>query len=80
MRRAVAKEALRVVRKGGRFAFQDLFLVKSIYGEVDDLFNEMRGWGLEHIEFVDTSKSDFISRLLRLRFMLGAIALIHGTK
>ena len=32
-KREVIREALRVVKKGGKFAFQDLFLLKQIYGE-----------------------------------------------
>jgi SAM-dependent methyltransferase len=79
-KRDVIKEALRVVRKGGGFAFQDLFLWKIIYGEVDDLLETMRGWGIERVEFVDTSLSDFIPRALRLPFMLGTIGILHGRK
>jgi len=36
-KRLVVKEALRVVKKGGDFAFQDLFHEEKIYGDIDDL-------------------------------------------
>lgn len=34
-KREVIKEALRVVKKGGKFAFQDLFLEKHLYGDTE---------------------------------------------
>ena len=76
----VIKEALRVVRKGGKFVFQDLFLWKMLYGEVDDLLETIRSWGIERVEFVDTSVSDFIPKALKLPFMLGKIGILHGRK
>jgi ubiquinone/menaquinone biosynthesis C-methylase UbiE len=83
-KREVIREALRVVRKGGKFAFQDLFLRKRIYGEIGELLNEIRSWGVEYVEFVDPSQSDFIPTVLRLKFMSGAIGfpigLLYGTK
>ena len=36
-KRDLIEEALRVVRKGGAFAFQDLFLAKRLYGDVEEL-------------------------------------------
>jgi SAM-dependent methyltransferase len=79
-KRAVIKEALRVVRKGGSFAFQDLFLWKRVYGEVDDLLEEIRSWGIETVEFVDTSASAFIPKALKLPFMLGTVGILYGRK
>jgi SAM-dependent methyltransferase len=76
----VVREALRVVRKGGKFAFQDLFLEKRIYGEISELIDEIKGWGISQVAFVDTSSSEFIPKLLRLSFMLGRIGIIYGTK
>jgi len=78
-KRAVLKEAFRVVKKGGAFAFQDLFLLKRVYGDVDELLAEIRSWGVARVEFVDTSKAGF-PRALRLPFMLGAIGIIYGAK
>jgi SAM-dependent methyltransferase len=79
-KREVIREALRVVKKGGPFAFQDLFLVKGLYGEVDDLLKTIKGWGIAEVSFVDTSTSDFIPRALKLPFMLGKISIIYGAK
>lgn len=74
------KEALRVVRQGGRFVFQDLFLWNAVYGEVDDLLETIRGWGIQKVEFIDTSKSNFIPAALKLPFMVGTIGIIRGEK
>jgi SAM-dependent methyltransferase len=79
-KRALIKEALRVVKKSGRFAFQDLFLVKAIYGETDDLLETIRGWGVGEANFVDTSASAFIPTALKLPFMVGQVGIIYGTK
>ena len=79
-KRDVLKEALRVVRKGGRFAFQDLFLVKRLYGQVDDLLEAIRSWGVQDVEFIDTSDADFVPQALKLPFMVGSIGIIRGTK
>jgi SAM-dependent methyltransferase len=79
-KRDLAKEALRVVKIGGKFAFQDLFLEKRVYGELDDLLETIRSWGVERVEFLDTSHSAFIPRSLRLPFMVGAIGILYGQK
>jgi len=76
----VIREALRVVRKGGKFAFQDLFLVKRFYGPVDDLLATIQSWGVEDVHFVDTSHADFVSKPLKLPFMVGSTGIIYGTK
>jgi ubiquinone/menaquinone biosynthesis C-methylase UbiE len=74
------KEALQVVRKGGSFAFQDLFLWKRIYGEVDDLLDTIKNWGIESVECINTSDSEFIPKALKLPFMVGTIGILCGRK
>ncbi len=78
-KREVVKEALRVLKKGGVFAFQDLFLVKRIYGSPSELLAAIRGWGVADVHCVNTSRQ-FIPPALRLPFMLGSIGIIHGRK
>ena len=79
-KRDVVKEALRVVRRGGKFAFQDLFLVKRMYGEIDDLLDQIKRWGIQDVEFVNTSDADFVPPALKLPFMVGSVGIIRGTK
>ena len=79
-KRQVVREALRVVRKGGKFAFQDLFLVKSAYGDLDDLQATIKGWEVSKVEFVKTCDAPFIPGPLKLPFMIGTIGILHGEK
>ena len=79
-KRELIKEALRVVKRGGAFAFQDLFLLKRHFGKVDDLVAMNKSWGIKEVAFADTSDSEFIPKALRLPFMVGRIGIIYGKK
>jgi ubiquinone/menaquinone biosynthesis C-methylase UbiE len=79
-KRELIREALRVVKKGGAFAFQDLFLLKRRFGDVDDLVAMIKSWGIKEAAFVNTSDSQFIPKALRLPFMVGRIGIIYGKK
>jgi len=79
-KRLLIKEALRVVKKGGAFAFQDLFLWKQVYGDVDELLADIRSWGVESVEFENTSGASFIPGALELPFMLGTLGILRGVK
>ncbi|MBN1848169.1 MAG: class I SAM-dependent methyltransferase [Deltaproteobacteria bacterium] len=74
------KEALRVVGKGGRFVFQDLFLWKRLYGEPFELIEAIREWGVKEVELINTSESAFLPVMLKLPFMVGTIGIIVGEK
>lgn len=79
-KRDVVKESLRVVKKGGSFAFQDLFPNRAMYGDLDSLLAEIRSWGIEEVRYINTSDALFIPRALKLPFMVGAIGIICGKK
>ena len=79
-KREVVREALRVVKKGGKFAFQDLFLMKPVYGDPQELLETIRSWGIEEVEFIETRRADFIPAALKLPFMVGTLGLIVGKK
>ncbi len=79
-KRAVIKEALRVLKNSGAFMFQDLFLWKRIYGEPEDLLATIQGWGVQEVKLVDTSQQGFIPGAMKLPFMVGQIGIIHGRK
>jgi ubiquinone/menaquinone biosynthesis C-methylase UbiE len=74
------KEALRVLKKGGVFAFQDLFWNEKLYGDLRDMVKDIKKWGVQEVVFVDTSKSELIPRALKLPFMVGPIGMIRGVK
>lgn len=79
-KRELIREALRVLKKGGKFSFQDEFIVKHLYGDTNDLVETIKSWGINEVEFVQTRNADFISQALKLPFMLGTMGLIHGEK
>jgi SAM-dependent methyltransferase len=79
-KREVIREALRVLRPGGKFSFQDPFLNTKIYGEIPDLLETLRGWGIQEVRFQDTRESFHIPVLLRHPSVLGAIGILYGTK
>jgi ubiquinone/menaquinone biosynthesis C-methylase UbiE len=79
-KRGVVREALRVVKKGGNFSFQDEFLLKQLYGDMDDLIETIESWGINKVEFVQTRDVDFIPWVLKLPFILGTMGLIRGRK
>lgn len=79
-KRELVREALRVVKKGGKFAFQDLFLWERLYGEPDELIETVRSWGIKKVELINTSNLAFIPRILKLPFMVGTMGMIVGEK
>ena len=79
-KRDVIQEALRVLRKGGAFSLQDLFLEKKLYGETSALLETIRGWGIDEVRLADSGTLVRIPRLLQLPFMLGRIGVIYGIK
>jgi ubiquinone/menaquinone biosynthesis C-methylase UbiE len=76
---ALIREALRVVKPGGVFAFGDVFFAKKNYGSPDKLILELSKT-VSEIHFVDIRKSDFAPRFLNTPFVLGETALIYGRK
>jgi cyclopropane fatty-acyl-phospholipid synthase-like methyltransferase len=79
-KREVIREALRVVKKGGKFTFQDLFLMRPTYGDPEELVKTIKSWGIEKVEFIDTHGAAFIPGALKLPFMVGTIGIIRGEK
>jgi ubiquinone/menaquinone biosynthesis C-methylase UbiE len=79
-KRAVIREALRVIRKGGAFAFQDMFLDTELYGDTGALLDAIHRWGIEEVYFAETGKMLNLPRLLRHPRVLGKAALIYGRK
>ena len=79
-KKLLLKEALRVLKKGGTFVLQDLFLWKRVYGDVGDLLGAIRDWGVASVEFAPTNGMAFIPKALKLPFMVGTMGIIHGSK
>ena len=76
---SLIQEALRVLKDGGVFAFQDLFN-KQFYDEIDVFYKELQSWGLTKLKLVDTSKFVYIPKALRTSHMVGNSKILYGIK
>lgn len=79
-KRASIQEAFRVLKPGGVFVFQDLFLLTPYYGTPEALLNTIRQWGLSKVEFIRTCDEAFIPSWVKLPFMIGTLAILRGIK
>jgi len=70
-------EALRVLRDGGSFAFQDLFN-DEYYSE--DFLDVINGWGLSQVNFVESSEFINVPMALRFKHMTGGSGILYGIK
>lgn len=78
-KRSLVKEALRVVRKGGAFAFQDMFEVKRLYGDMDEFVEELKRWGVEEVYYEPhTENLPFIPGSIKLMFR--NMGILYGRK
>ena len=81
-KRDVVREALRVVRKGGAFAFQDLFGQKALYGDVNAFCEELLQKGtVKEIHYIpDIENQDFVPGFVSAPWMIKGAGLIYGIR
>jgi precorrin-6B methylase 2 len=82
-KRDVIKEALRVVKQEGRFIFHDLFYMKNLYGEPEEMLTELRSIGISEINIKNTTTLDIIPKFLQTSFIMpgwNGIGIIYGKK
>ncbi len=70
-------EALRVLRDGGAFAFQDLFN-DEFYSE--DFLDVVKSWGLSEVNFVESEEYVSVPAALRFKHMTGGSGILSGIK
>ena len=77
----MVREALRVVKKGGSFAFQDLFGSRSLYGDMAQFIEILHNEGISEIHYIPhVERQPFISRRPALSLMLRNMGLLYGRK
>ncbi|CAB1253140.1 Methyltransferase domain-containing protein [Ruminococcaceae bacterium BL-6] len=76
---ALIREALRVLKPGAPFAFEDVFFSKSYYPDLNALLAELSRDAAE-LHFADTRKNGFVPRFLRTPLVAGQMGLIYGRK
>lgn len=75
------KEALRVVKKGGAFAFHDLFEQKSLYGNIQDIIEELKAEGVNEIHYIaNTQNAINIPSYIKAPWLLSNLGLLYGKK
>jgi SAM-dependent methyltransferase len=79
-KREVVREALRVVKPGGRFAFVDYFYTAKLYGTAAAFENFLRSLELSHFEMKPLGEVIELPFLLRHPKILGQVGIIYGRK
>ncbi|NPV41159.1 MAG: class I SAM-dependent methyltransferase [Anaerolineae bacterium] len=79
-KREPLREALRVLKPGGVFVLQDLFLLEPYFGTPQELQDTLRGWGAGRVEFIRTCDREFIPKWVKLPFMVGTLAILRGER
>lgn len=78
-KRALLRETLRVLKKGGVFAINDNMKPRA-YGDMEAFAQELRDMGYEDVRLIDTAQEAFGSRRRAAMMMLGASRMLAGRK
>jgi len=79
-KRLVLREALRVLKPGGAFAFVDYFAEPKHYGAPAAFQAYLQGLGLQQVEYAPLASKLDLSLPLRHPKILGRVALVWGRK
>ena len=74
--------ALRVVKKGGTFSFQDMFSQKGLYGDMDEFVKQLQAEGITEVHFIGNleQKLDFVPGYVRTPWMISGMGILYGRK
>ena len=76
----VIKEALRVLKPGGKFVFLDLFMDEKIFGDDIELLNGIKKHGVSVLNSSKLDKEIKLPRLLLNKKVLGNAMILSGKK
>ena len=81
-KRDVVREALRIVKKGGAFSFQDMFSQKALYGDMEEFVEELKKEGITEIHYIGNleKKLDFIPGYVAAPWMISGMGILYGRK
>ena len=80
-KRKVVREALRVLKKGGCFSFQDMFSQKALYGDMEEFAQSLRDEGFAQVHFVPwVERRGFVPPFIQAPWMLRGVGLLYGRK
>lgn len=81
-RSILLKEALRVVKKGGAFSFQDMFSQKALYGDMDEFVRILKAEGISEVHYIGNleKKLEFIPGFVTTPWMIRGMGILYGKK
>lgn len=81
-KRDVVREALRVLKKGGAFSFQDMFSQEALYGDMDAFVKQLKAEGISEIHYIENleKKLDAIPGYVTTPWMISGMGIIYGKK
>ena len=80
-KRQVVREALRVVKPGGAFAFHDLFEHREIYGDMQELISQLKEEGITEIHYEPhTEQLSFFPWYCKAPWLLRGLGILYGRK
>ena len=74
------RETLRVLKKGGCFALQDLFGQKSVYGDFQNVLDSLEKDAVSEIHYADSCQEIPIPLWMQVPGMLTGVGIIYGKK
>lgn len=78
-KRKLVNEALRIVKKGGAFAFHDLFEAKGMYGDINKFIEELKATGISEVYYEPhTENLTFVPKYIKPMFR--NMGIIYGIK
>ena len=78
-KRALLRETLRVLKKGGVFALND-DMKPRMYGDMESFAQELRDMGYQDVRLIDTAQEAFGSKRRAALMMLGESKMLVGRK
>lgn len=80
-KKALIKEALRVVKKDGKFAFHDIFENQKVFGDIEEIVDELKEEGISEVHYIpNIEQCNFIPKILRTPIMLKDLGILYGKK
>lgn len=81
VKKNVVREALRMVKPGGCFAFQDLFSQETLYGDMEAFVRELRLEGFQEVHYIPfVERQGFVPWYVQTPWMLRGVGLLYGRK
>lgn len=78
-KKVLFKEAFRVLKKGGAFSIQDVFVNNKQFGKIEEIINTIKEWGIQEIHLIKTTDEVEMPVLIK-RGVMKKSGLIYGIK